>query len=352
MGCQYGQSRLLPKDSVWRIRAYLNLSRRCTRSTLSLFSNYSRPQILVAMYVKAIVLGAIVCSAAPIHQFKVPTVSEAAVEARTLVNRESLANLATIDQESHLPVSFMEYYADCDNDGTLTLLSLSIGSSFRNVAAGSPASLSIRVGDHAVNDDVNPHYPGGIVNSPAGSPRISLQGKFQDVDVTEHARLTQCFLKRHPDAKWWLPGNPVHTSKWTQFKVDEVYFLGGFGDRAYIGKIPIELYQESLPQESLFASKTDSLANDGEERNTSAEENVSVSGVFGMVDSLRAQVMSFLGFGETQLNDSGNNFHSQLRLGAVNPSGFHHPKKGYLSPAEFKLIHGMSAAELAKSNEQ
>ena len=206
----------------------------------------------------ATVLAASAVSAAPIHHsgFKVPSVEEAAAEVRTLVNRESLANLATIDatKDSNVPVSFMEYYADCDDDGTLTLLSLNIGTSYRNIANGSPASLSIRVGDHAMNERVDPHYPGGIVDSPAGSPRVSLSGTFVDVDddIETHERLTKCFIKRHPDAKWWLPGNHIHTSRWTQFKVDGVYFLGGFGDRAYIGDIPVELYRDAKPSMEAF----------------------------------------------------------------------------------------------------
>lgn len=209
--------------------------------------------MLFKSFIEAGIIASSVAYAAPIEfsALKIPTAAEAAIEARTLLHRESLANLATIDSKTNVPVSFMEYYADCDSDGTLTLLALNIGTSYRNIANGSPASLSIRVGDHAINDNVNPHYPGGIVNSPAGSPRISLQGTFTEVENTPEnlARLTKCFIQRHPDAKWWLPGNPVHTSHWTQFKVSEVYFLGGFGDRAYIGNIPLELYKAAQPLE-------------------------------------------------------------------------------------------------------
>lgn len=194
----------------------------------------------------------------PHHQpfpHRVPTVEEAAVEARTLVKRESLANLATIVQEGEnagIPESFMEYYADCgDVDGSLTLLALTISSSYRNIAAGSPASLSIRVGDHPFVEHVDPHYPGGIPPSPAGSPRISLRGKFVHINTTDDEetslRLTQCFTKRHPDARFWLPGNKIHDSQWVKFEVEGLYFLGGFGDRAYIGEIPVELYKSSAP---------------------------------------------------------------------------------------------------------
>ena len=47
-----------------------------------------------------------------------------------------------------------------------------------------------------------------------------------------------CFLDRHPDAEAWLPGNQIHESWWGRLVVRDVYWIGGFGDRAYIGWIP------------------------------------------------------------------------------------------------------------------
>lgn len=176
----------------------------------------------------------------------VPSVEEAAQYARTLVHRESLANVATIVQHGDLsgtPESFMEYYADCD--GTLTFLAINMSTTYRNVAAGSPVSLAIRAGDHPLHDNVNPHYPGAIPQSPAGSPRISLRGRFVPLDIDQ--KTTACFLHRHKDAAWWLPGNRIHSSYWLKFQVDGVYFVGGFGDRAYIGEIPVDLYNAAEP---------------------------------------------------------------------------------------------------------
>lgn len=259
------------------------------------------------MHIKSIVLAAAAAAAAPVHpSFKVPTVEDAAIEARTLINRESLANLATYDEKRQTPVSFMEYYADCDDDGTLTLLSLAIGSSFRNIAAGSAASLSVRVGDHAVNDHVDPHYPGGIVTSPAGSPRISLYGKFEDALPEDHARLASCFLKRHPDAKWWLPGNPIHSSKWTQFKVEGAYFLGGFGDRAFIGDIPVDLYKSSSPRVTTMSErkpcKGKTVAQDSELPEV-VEEFQEDKTLATIVRKLREQFLALFGTVEEQLLD-------------------------------------------------
>ncbi|ESX01224.1 hypothetical protein KL918_002863 [Ogataea parapolymorpha] len=167
-------------------------------------------------------------------------VETAARVARTLVNRESLANLATIQKKDGVPVSFMEYYADCQDDGEPIFLLVNISSSQRNIDEGSKVSVSIRVGDHPINDHVNPHYIGGRVRSAAGSPRVNLKGSF--VPVAGSPELDACFALRHHDAPAWYPGSPVHSTFWAKFHVEEVYIIGGFGDAAYIGEIPADLY--------------------------------------------------------------------------------------------------------------
>ncbi|KAF5098818.1 hypothetical protein D0Z00_001877 [Geotrichum galactomycetum] len=306
------------------------------------------------MFVKSIVGAAVAAtavSAAPIahgahpHSFKVPTLEEAAVEARTLVNRESLANLATIDvAHNNVPVSFMEYYADCDNDGSLTLLSLNIGSSFRNIAKGSPATLSIRVGDHAINDEVDIHYPGGIVESPAGSPRISLRGKFVEVDASEHERLAKCFVSRHPDSKWWLPGNPIHSSKWTKFEVEGAYFLGGFGDRAYIGEIPQDVYSAAQPQvPTVKPAKKCNKKKHTEEKNESIFDQlwIKVSQLFGDFEEQVHEVTDKKPDPHHQNMDFQHNEHSEQVLAS------HHGAHSDLSEEELFAAHhnGMSFEE-------
>ncbi|KAF5098245.1 hypothetical protein D0Z03_001252 [Geotrichum reessii] len=306
------------------------------------------------MFVKAIfgaAVAATAVSAAPIahgahpHSFKIPTVEEAAAEARTLVNRESLANLATLDaSHNNIPVSFMEYYADCDNDGSLTLLSLNIGSSFRNIAKGSPATLSIRVGDHAINDVVDIDYPGSIPTSPAGSPRISLRGKFVDVeDASEHERLAKCFVSKHPDSKWWLPGNPIHGSKWSKFEVEGVYFLGGFGDRAFIGDIPQELYSSAQPQ--AFPIKAVKKCN--KKKNTVEESKSTLNKLWTKVnqffDDLEEQIPEVAE--KPHLHHQDKDFHHDENNEQILIS--HHGSRSDLSEEELFAIHhnGMSFEE-------
>lgn len=191
-----------------------------------------------------------------ISTLKIPSEKEAALIARTLVNRESLTNVNTIRTTknldgsiSQIPVSSMEYYVDCDNDGNPYWLVVDIGSPFQNIRHGSSYSLTIRAGDHPQEDQVDDEYPGGIKLSPAGQPRINLFGELKNVTFTnplDEIKLSACFIKRHPDAKFWLPSTiSPHSSHWTKFIVKEAYFVGGFGDRAYIGTISGDHYHDA-----------------------------------------------------------------------------------------------------------
>ncbi|RCK62323.1 hypothetical protein Cantr_09373 [Candida viswanathii] len=212
------------------------------------------------MLLRALLLFVTLVSAAPVHDIIIedsPTVEDGAAVARTLVNRESLANVNTIKPVKrpdgtvlNLPVSSIEYYADCDNDGDPYWLVIDIGGPNQNIIKGSPYSFTIRVGDHAKYDeDVNDEYPGGLDGSVAGSPRVQLTGTlrafyFDNPFDPKKLELEKCFLKRHPDASAWLPNNYLspHKSHWAKFKVDGAYLIGGFGGRAYIGDIDSDLY--------------------------------------------------------------------------------------------------------------
>lgn len=135
----------------------------------------------------------------------------------------------------------MDYFGDCEPDtGNPTILAITIATSFKNVEAGSNITLSLRW-----------HPQDTKWRSPASLPRFSLVGRLEDieVDAIEETGVAACYVKKHPDAAWWLPGNPIHRSKWVRLVVEEVYWIGGFGDRAYIGWIPIEEWQGVTEEE-------------------------------------------------------------------------------------------------------
>ena len=187
--------------------------------------------------------------------YKIPTVHKSAVQARRILHLEKLGTLSTIfpaekghpherrpEEVSGTPIGLMDYFADCESDsGNPTILAFSIGTAFRNEAAGSNISLSVRW-----------HMPTDRPYSAAAVPRFSLIGYLEDIsdkDV-EEKDIAACYVAYHPDAAGWLPGSNVHRARWARLVVQDIYWVGGFGDRAYIGWIPVEEWQ-SVTQEEI-----------------------------------------------------------------------------------------------------
>lgn len=196
-----------------------------------------------------------------VSSYRIPTVHESAVMARRILHLSGLGTLSTIfpassssssssppsAQENRpsdvggTPIGLVDYIADCEHaTGNPTILAIDIATSFKNVAAGSNISLGL-----------NWVPPTGQVRSPASLPRFSLQGYLESLsaqDLVQHA-IPACFAKYHPDALAWYPGSPIHSSHWVRFVVREVYWIGGFGDRAYIGWIPVDEWRSVTRQE-------------------------------------------------------------------------------------------------------
>lgn len=201
--------------------------------------------------------------------YDIPSTQQSAVLARRILSLTPLGTLATVfpanagSTQQHvaehrpsgltgMPIGLMDYIADCEQPsaGNPTILAIDIATSFKNVAAGSNISLSLRW---------SPPYPPrkritfrsflpwlastkSLPYSAANLPRFSLLGYLEKISPEEavYSELGSCFTKTHPDAKYWLPGNRIHASEWVRLVVEQVYWIGGFGDRAYIGWIPVE----------------------------------------------------------------------------------------------------------------
>ncbi|MCJ1393324.1 hypothetical protein MMC18_006196 [Xylographa bjoerkii] len=183
--------------------------------------------------------------------FRIPTVHESAVLARRILHLCSIATLSTVfppstssleNRPPHLggaPIGLMDYYASCTpSPHDPTILAIGIATSFKNTAAGSNMTLSLRWHPPAGAPPAEDLY----TYSPANMPRFSLVGHVEPMGEEEVARfnVSGCFLARHPDAEAWTPGNEIHVSYWARLVVEEVYWIGGFGDRAYIGWIPVQ----------------------------------------------------------------------------------------------------------------
>jgi len=192
--------------------------------------------------------------------YRIPTVHESAIQARRILHLTTIGTLSTVFPSSQLPwptenrpsdvagtpIGLMDYFADCEPaTGNPTILAISIATSFKNVAAGSNITLSLRW--HPPPPRLTPPKP----YSAAALPRFSLVGHIEELTEEEakSQHVAACYVKHHPDAYAWLPGNRIHESKWVRLVVREVYWIGGFGDRAYIGWIPLNEWQGVTEEE-------------------------------------------------------------------------------------------------------
>lgn len=190
--------------------------------------------------------------------YHIPTVYESAVQARRILSLANIATLSTVfpstsnapcsDLENRpeglagVPIGLIEYYASCGpNLHDPTFLAITIATSFKNARAGSNLTLSLHYHPPANHAPLEDPY----TYSPANLPRFSLIGHIEPLskkEVKKHG-IMSCFLASHPDAQAWTPGNEIHDSWWVRLVVEKVYWIGGFGDRAYIGWIPVEVYR-------------------------------------------------------------------------------------------------------------
>ncbi|KAK4102083.1 hypothetical protein N658DRAFT_495432 [Parathielavia hyrcaniae] len=234
------------------------------------------------------------------HDLRIPTSYESAILGRRILALTPLGTISTVfpkDKPSHddvaaeerrpagldgMPYGLMEYISDCEDDnlGNPTILAITIGTTFRNVAAGSNVSLAVQwtpphppakriestqtqnkrrswlsyllpgLGTNEKHHDATP-----LPYSAANLPRFSLLGHLEPIEGGDDrqgevgSRLARCYVATHPDAKYWLPGNHVHEAHFVRLVVEQVYWVGGFGDRAFIGWIPVEEWQNVTREE-------------------------------------------------------------------------------------------------------
>ena len=182
--------------------------------------------------------------------WRVPSVHESAIQARRILQLSNIATLSSVfppaltfenrpSGVNHAPIGLMEYYALCGpRTYDPTILGVTIATTMKNAAAGSNITLSLRY--HLPQDAPPSDDPWAYL--PANLPRFSLVGyveKLSQEEVDKY-KVRDCFVNTHWDASIWEPGTDIHDSWWGRLVVEEVYFLGGFGDRARIGWIPIE----------------------------------------------------------------------------------------------------------------
>lgn len=193
---------------------------------------------------------------------RLPSSYESAIMARRILHLTTLGTTSTIFPTSEslenrpsglqgMAIGLMEYISDCETTGNPTLLSVDVATSFKNAAAGSNISLSVQWTPPYAPHSNPYHKPTPLPYSAANLPRFSLIGYLEkiDEDSVEELQLVDCFAHVHPDARLWMPGNKIHHSEWVRMIVQEVYWIGGFGDRNYIGWIPVEEWRKVTKEE-------------------------------------------------------------------------------------------------------
>lgn len=205
--------------------------------------------------------------------FKIPSSYESAIQARRILALTPLGTLSTTfpigskssdggDSPSALenrpaglggvPIGLMDYIADCETSGNPTILAINIATSFKNAAAGSNISLGLQwTPPYPPSSRISLSSKEAISYSAANLPRFALLGYLEKIPEAEleSANIGSCFVEIHQDAKYWLPGNSIHESEFVRLVVTAVYWIGGFGDRAYIGWIPIEEWKNVTKKE-------------------------------------------------------------------------------------------------------
>ncbi|GJJ68015.1 heme iron utilization protein [Entomortierella parvispora] len=184
------------------------------------------------------------------------SLEQAAGLARNLVKNTNVGTFMTVmnsaRQEGRLegyPFGSMDYYVDdCDQPGTPLMLLSSLQINIKNAETNNKVSLAIR------------KLPAeGEKGNPMVDPRVTLMGHLVPVDKEKHARAEACFVAKHPEAKWWLPGAGFHDFKWYNMEIDDIYYIGGFGGIHYIGWIDVATYYgaDNLSSTKLMLDEAD-----------------------------------------------------------------------------------------------
>ncbi|CAO1620815.1 unnamed protein product [Sympodiomycopsis kandeliae] len=166
----------------------------------------------------------------------------------------------------HLPSSSAEYFAPCSSNGDLTLIALTVSSTWRNaLTPGANVTFTIQsnpnpsvpdwrhLSSDRKWDENRPQWRKGMPSK----LRFNLYGHvkvLQDADDIDNGQEpipeAGCFLKLHPDARKWAPGAKAspHHAKWVRFVVEKIYATGGFGDEHRIGMIDRDVYAKASPK--------------------------------------------------------------------------------------------------------
>lgn len=223
---------------------------------------------LPSLIVAGAVFLAITC-----HTYAWETEADAAAQVRSLLASQDqhfgvgvLSTFNSSGSGANVPLQSHEYFAPCFDDGDLAFIALPVSPNWRNALA-SGANISFAVSSHPDPRISDPrHRSSGKRGSNRWDPRRpawrrGLPSKlrstlFGSVELLEMpsslssaSTATSCFLKHHPDAKYWAPESTdsPHVARWARLRVAKIYAVGGFGDEHRIGWIDRQVYAQAGP---------------------------------------------------------------------------------------------------------
>ncbi|TNY22083.1 pyridoxamine 5'-phosphate oxidase-domain-containing protein [Rhodotorula diobovata] len=174
------------------------------------------------------------------------TLDEAAVHVRELISYRAFHTgvlMSVFPEDAQvptpgLPFGLQEYYAEYpDSEGDILLLAMPIAAIYRNALPPNPPNLTLTVNDM---------WGFGDGNLAAGRMRVALYGTLERVVGDEEVdKCHKAYLAAHPDARGWIGADGPHSNFFARMRVNKVYAFNGFGDVAYIGWVPLDLYRAS-----------------------------------------------------------------------------------------------------------
>lgn len=150
-------------------------------------------------------------------------------QAYTMLNRHNVAMVSTVEKEkdAHKPYSSVMGIA---------------------LDEGVPFVFISDLAVHTKNIKKNP-YVSLMVFEPKkenvfDSPRVTFNGKFVLVkDEKKIENLRKLYLKKHPDAKEFIDFGDFN---FYTMDIENIYFVGGFGDESYIGYLDPKDYKKAV----------------------------------------------------------------------------------------------------------
>ena len=169
--------------------------------------------------------------------------SEAALNARSILQNNTLGELATIMSQTKYPFCSVEFVVeDCEESGSPILALVSWGNHATNLKSNTKSSIFVRSRywyEHSTESSHQKLNGMGVDREDRGlmdHARFTMFGNLLKAHNQTTAK--ECLLKKLRDTRW-LQGHEFIVYK---LKVDAISYVGGYGDEHYVGMLNLDDY--------------------------------------------------------------------------------------------------------------